>query len=301
VIDGPFLLAARSKMWTMVVLDQLGRPPNTPNVLKPLAYLVVGWPSVRSDEKDLRIAVVFGAVLLAVLVLRAWRVPLARVIVLMLLAQLALVMAEPSWFQFYADYVTVGFSLVVGAACVRRDATSAVPASVRRPMKRDAPPWLVVAVVACLGSVIALTVPEDILVTGVPAARLTMAAEGYRCVMTDSPMALIDMNLLTTELRRGCPDMVDVTGLIFVLDHQDHRRGVIRTWNSDMISYLRSGDAMLFFRPPRAIDLLPATAQRIETNGVLVKVGEYGLYRVLHATPSSRSTITSVGAARPRG
>ena len=48
VIDGPFLLAARSKMWTMVVLDQLGRPVSNPNALEAVCLpddgLSVGAP-----------------------------------------------------------------------------------------------------------------------------------------------------------------------------------------------------------------------------------------------------------------
>ena len=285
LIDGPFLLIAGSKMWTMVVLDQTGRPRNTPDVLHPLAYLVVGWPSVHSGETGLRIAVALGAGLLAVLVLRAWQVRLARIIVLMLLAQLAVIMVEPTWFQFYADYVTVALSLVVGAACVRRDVAVAAPADRQPAGTRDVSPWLATAIAVCLGAAIAWTVPETTLVRGVPAARLTAAAKGYRCVMTDSPMALIDMNRLTTQIRRGCPNLVDVTGLIFVLDHQDHRRAILRTWNTDMVSYLRSEDAVLLFGSPKAFAFTARTARLVEQDGVKAHFGQYDLYTVRHDAP----------------
>lgn len=303
LIDGPFLLAAGSKMWTMVVLDQLGRPPNTPNALNPMAYLVAGWPTVNSGETGLRVAVILGGVLLVVLVLRAWRLRLVRGIVLLLLAQLGVIIAEPTWFQFYADYVTVSLSLVIAAACVRRGPTvtprrpSPRPvnrvAEGRRPLSRDASPWLAAVITVVLAGAIGWTVPEKILVTGVPATRLAEAAKGYRCLMTDSPIALIDMNLLTAQLRRGCPNWVDVTGLIFILDHEYPGIDVIPTWNINMMTYLRSGDAMLFFRPPASLAISYSTARLIEQDGAVAQVGRFTLYQVRDDGGQARLRRTS--------
>jgi hypothetical protein len=210
-----------------------------------------------------------------------------RAIVLILLAQIALLVVGPTWFPFYADYVTVALSLVVGAACVRRQAGDQ-PA-----MTRDASPWVAAAIAAILAGVMGWTVPEKILVTEVPGERLAAAAKGYRCVMTDSPMALIDMNRLTTQLRRGCPDRIDVTGLIFELDHRIHHRDVVyRLWNENMIGYLRAGDAMLFFRPPRALALVPATARAVQRDGAIAQIGRFTLYRVIGGSGSEAANRT---------
>ena len=137
-----------------------------------------------------------AAQLLPLVVIRAWRIPAVRDIVVMLLAQLVQLAVQPSWFTFYADFVTVGLSLVVGAACVPR--TRNVP--------RDAPLWLPVSIGAALAAVLTSTLPVHQLVTSFPSTRLTAAAAGYRCVMSDSPMALIDMNALSRDLKHGCPN-----------------------------------------------------------------------------------------------
>ena len=296
LINGPFFLVAGSKMWTMVVLDQVGRPRNTPTVLRPLAFLAVGWPSVRWNEEKLKVAVLFGAVVLVFLVSRAWRVRRARVIVLLLLAQIALIAAEPTWYQFYADYLTVALSLTVGASFVRREAATDAPRRTRSPVTRDASVWVAAVVAVCLAAAITRAVPERILVRGVPAARLAAATRGYRCPMIDTPMALIDLNLLTPELRRGCANLVDTTGLLIVLEHRyGSRQRALPIWNKELAVYLRSGDAALFFSPPPAIAITAATARLVERDGPVATVGPYTIYRVLPGTTVNRNPVSIGG------
>ena len=288
VIDGPFLLAAGSKMWTMVVLDQLNRPVNNESVLRTFGYLLMGSAAAERGRIGLRVSLVIGAALLVWLVVRAWRVRSARVIVVMLLVQFVQLAFEPSWFTFYADFVTVGLALLVGAASVRREPA---PAGYR-----DASPALALGIAAALVTTLTSTIHERGLVTGFPSARLTAAAARYRCVMSDSPMALIDINSLSRGLSDGCPNLVDVVGLHYDLYRRYHGIGigtVTAIWNADMISYLRAGDATIFMRPPAIINLTAATSAAVERNGLVARAQQYELFRVDRAPRSQPSSAHS--------
>ena len=145
-----------------------------------------------------------------------------------------------------------------------------------------------------------------------PVARLAAAARGYHCVMSDSPMALIEMDTLTRDLDRGCANLVDVTGLRYDLWRRDGyggSRAVDAAWNRAMVGYLRSGNALIFMRSPTSLLLTPATQATVESGGLIADDDHYDLYRTVRAPSDSiaatvrsqqwPSRSTNVVAIRP--
>src|SRR5664279_4721162 len=119
VIDGPFLLLAPAHMWSMVISDQLGRARMKLPLLDRLAQVSSSPSAARhlGTGGQLALVVASGLVLVAVLVL-AWRTNAARVMVVLVLVQLAVLIASPSYFGFYGDYVAVALAVTVAAAAV---------------------------------------------------------------------------------------------------------------------------------------------------------------------------------------
>jgi hypothetical protein len=51
--------------------------------------------------------------------------------------------------------------------------------------------------------------------TPFPGPQFGLAAGQEHCVLSDSPIALIEMNVLSRDLRNGCRVRVDVTGYTY--------------------------------------------------------------------------------------
>lgn len=278
VIDLPFFLIAGSDMWRLVVLDQLGRPVNT-SPLNDFGYMVLGREASYATKSGLTIAVVLGAVAVAVLVWRSWRYRAGRMIAVILVAQLLQIAVEPSFFTFYADFITVALALMVAMAVA--PAPQRVVTTTRLWQRVGA---LSLAVELAMAISLVWLQPRN-LVEPFPSNQLRAAGERFRCVISDSPLALIDMNVLSPEFHRGCADIVDIVGL-----HMDLLRGhpradpaVTRQWNADMLAYLRSGDAVVLVRKPRALELWNVTMRKIERDGLVAKYQQRPLYRVRQA------------------
>ena len=278
LVDLPFLLIARSAMWRMVVLDQLGRPVNT-TPLRSFGYMSLGWLSRNASHTRLVVGVSIAAAVVVVLAWRAWRIPAARLVVVLFAAQVIQIAVDPSWFGFYADFVTVSLSLLAAAGLSPSSRTAAQP-MVSKPSDRVG--WLAPGLAVAMLLSLVWTLPRD-LIAPFPGGRLSEAAERYRCVLSDAPMSLIDMNLLSRDFHNGCPNIVDVNGFLY-----DLLRGLPRskygqaklTYNDYMRNYLRSGNAVVFLRSTHSINLSRATVDAIVHNGLIVDDQGHGLYRV---------------------
>jgi hypothetical protein len=112
--------------------------------------------------------------------------------------------------------------------------------------------------------------------SGFPGARLSQAADSSRCVTADSPAALIQMDLLTRDLERGCRVEIDVTGLTY--DTADERgpsgdplpRRLNRRWQQALLDYLFSGNATILVLGD-GDGLAPDTARTIDHLPVLMR------------------------------
>jgi alpha-1,2-mannosyltransferase len=107
-----------------------------------------------------------------------------------------------------------------------------------------------------------------------------------RCVMSDSPMALIALNALDRNLASGCPNWIDVTGRTYASDMdvrgQDgrpvHRIANLR-WQRALRDYLLSGDVVVIMRA-KDVGISPMTWNAIQAGGVLAADGSHVIYGV---------------------
>ena len=284
VVCGPFFALAPSSMWRMVVSDQLGRDPDNPfRALVLLQRLPAGtawWQAVLVD------AVLLVAV--GLLLVLARRAGVVRLPVALFLAQVGVLLAAPSWFSSYANYLTPAAALCVATGAAAAGATHREPGrAFGRAFGRAG------AVAGALVVVLALVIPANRLWYGrgravavLPAAELVAAVADARCVMSDSPMALIGLDALARGLANGCPNWVDVTGRTYApdmdvrgLDGEAVPRLANPRWQREVRDYLLSGDAVILVRA-RDAGIGPATWEAIRAGGVLGSDGRHTVYRV---------------------
>ena len=208
--------------------------------------------------------------LFLVVVASAWRARAARPAVVMLASQLTVLLASPSWFPYYADYLAGAAAITVAAAASR-------PPHRRRVLTAGVC-WLPTGMAASV--TLAILVTESVTVRPLPAAaQLSRSVAGLRCVMSDSPMGLIELNALTRGLAAGCANWIDVTGRTYGPNRSDKPRSQNLGWQRDLTRYLRSGDAIIILRW-RSTGISRATYAAISRDGVLARAGGQTVYRV---------------------
>ncbi|MFL6060231.1 MAG: ArnT family glycosyltransferase [Marmoricola sp.] len=284
VVNLPFFVLARGAMWDSIVRDQLGRQTSHIPHARIFSYLTVGnWATDESHAGQV-LTIVVGLVVVALMVQRAWRTPVARPLALVLLVQLAQLWFQPIWFTFYSDFTTVALCLLIAAAF-----------GAPRPERpeQDAAPWmrrnwlpsvLVVALAVNLAVIVATWEPgADASPTPFPRAALTQALAHVRCVESDQPMGLIQVNALSRSFQNRCPAWVDVVGRRLRFNRvvgPPNQPGAPTQWDALVARHLRRTDALLLTRPPAAIGLFPRTFQRLQRYGLLIDVGGYPVYRM---------------------
>ncbi len=274
VLDGAFFAAAPGTMWRMVVTDQLGRQPVTGPELRvaEVTGLHFAFPALAGPAEIPLLVILAGLVVAAGAA--AWRLPPARMVVLVLAAQLLVLAGSPSYFAFYAGFVAATLGLTLAAAAETRPA---------RAGRRGFPVAAVTAVTAAAFTGIALLRPITV-VSPFPAQRLAGAARSVRCLMSDSPAALIELNTLSRDLAAGCPNWVDVTGRTYGADAPPgglaERRAQNRRWQADLRHYLFSGGGFIVVRAS-GTGLSRTTRRALAGHRVLAVAGRYVLYRTV--------------------
>lgn len=280
LICGPFLALAPSSMWRMVISDQLGREPANPvRALLTFQRLPTGlsWEAAYLLAAALLVTV-------GVLLVAAWRAPVVRLPAALLLASCGFLVAAPSWFFSYLNYLTPAAALCVatGAAAVGG--------------ARHEPARLFTRACAVAGAtvvVLALVIPANRLWYGranrqasLSSSQLTSAVTDVRCVMSDSPMALIGLNALDRNFVNGCPNWIDVTGRTYASDmnvRDQDGRPVARIdnprWQRELRDYLLSGDAVIIIRA-KDVGISPTTWDAIMGGGILATDGTHVIYGV---------------------
>jgi hypothetical protein len=281
VINGFFFLRAPGAMWHMVVVDQLGRGR------------FAGSPITRFDEANdftswnrllgpgpTAVAVTVLLVGAAVLLRAAWRQAAGRVLVVLLGVQLVVMAVSPSWFPFYADYVTPALALAVavGVDGVRTAGWTTIR-SLRHPRARA---WGGLAVAAVLLVVLGVPLSWQRTGTPFPSTPLATAVGKARCVVADSPMALIELDALSRSFSPGCQDWVDVVGRTYGADRSNRSRPDNVAWQRDVSRYLLSGDAYIVIRA--GTGLSAGTLAELHARAVvLARSGRYVVYRARSA------------------
>lgn len=288
-IDGPFFLAAPTTMWHMVVTAQLGRPVHNGGVLLRLTELIgldqLTWPTtaVGTGGVPSTGAQVTAVVLLcgfAVALALAWRVRPARLVVVLVLAQTVVLLAAPSWFGFYADFVAPAAALTLAAA------SAPLRTRIRTGVLARAVPWLAVGVAAAItiGALVG-----DRTGTPLPTTRLTAAEQGYRCVMSNAATGLIVTDMLSHDLSAGCPEWIDVSGRAFGVAPGPHSGAGAHlgwaAWQALLRSYLFSGQAVLTI-PHTGAQPDHFTLNLLRRYGAVVSVGGAAVYGLVGGPPA---------------
>ncbi|MBO9553658.1 glycosyltransferase family 39 protein [Cellulomonas sp.] len=231
----PFAVAAGPRMLRMVVTDQLGRPRYPVGPAERLAGVVGADPTLPRPAGAL--AAALGVMVVVVAGAAAWRARRGRLWVAMAVAQVAVLLAAPSWLPHYAAYATAAITLVLAAGA------SLVPA----------PGWVTAGVAVCAAA--SLVVPDLRAVppTVFPAAQIRAHLPSAGCVESDSPATLALLDVLSRDLAARCPVPVDVSGRTYDVGTRDARgRPVPRVhnmaWQRYARSYLLSGSATVLAR-----------------------------------------------------
>jgi hypothetical protein len=267
-------------MWRMVVSEQLARSQgNGLRALVTLQRLPSGLSRPAASLIDLVLVVTLGA-----LVLAARRVPVVRVPLALLVASVAVLLAAPSFFVYYADYLTPAIALCVATGA------AAVGAANFETHQRSARAYAVAGAVVIA---LLLAFPASALwyrpgtrPASLSSEQLASAVFDARCMMSDSPMALIELNALDDSLADGCPDWVDVSGRAYApdmavrgLDGRRLSRSANPRWQQAVRDYLLSGDAVILLRADEA-GISPATQAAIDSGAVLGRDRTHIIYSV---------------------
>lgn len=306
----PFFAAAPSAMFRMVVRDQLVRGRMTTPLHARLADMLglaahVGQRSGLHEPLTPVLAVVgIGLVLVWV------GLPVARLAVVLLLAQAAVLLATPSFFAFYAAYLGPAFALCVGAGAVAV-ARLPYPHRARERWRGLGVPHTTGALVALLTVAVLATVARTDAFTRVgsafPVATLRGAVAHARCVTTDSVGSLALLDVLGRNFSHGCPAVIDLSGLTHDRDAsllpdgmQAPRRTDLR-WQHDVNAYLRSGQVEVLVR--RHYDGFDSSINRwLHRSPVLAGTGGYRVYgHPRRSGPGTgRGSVTGASHTKPQ-
>ena len=120
-------------------------------------------------------------------------------------------------------------------------------------------------------------------------AAVDRAVRNAHCVVADSAMALVTADVLSRDLRRGCPVVVDLTGYTYDVDRSQLRAGSTPSarrhddrWQAKVRRYFGSADAVLLVRL-RADGLSRLTVRRLLARARVVGTPPY---EVLVARPA---------------
>lgn len=271
VVNLPFFVTAPRQMWHMVVLDQIGRPRRHSIYYRLADISTLARLRHLSRVESIAASAALVLVLLVVGVL-AWRVIAARAALGLLALQLLMVIAAPSWYPYYCDFLSVALALAVGGAAASARVRQA-RASIAR---RGFAPFAMTATAVLTLAILLVGNIEVPAFKGGP--QLTRALRHVRCVTADSPIALIQLDALSRGLADGCPNWVDITGPTFGRDRAPVPRTRNRKWQRDLLAYLRQGQAIITVTGSAA-GITPALQREIARGGVLTRYGPHVVYR----------------------
>lgn len=284
VVCLPFFLAAPGVMWRMVVADQVGRGRSSVSTLDRLGEIAGSETGKLFGHGSTQTWVVVWALLVAfaiACVLAALTSAEGRLYVCLTVSVVVVLLTAPSFFGFYAAFAAPMFALVVAAAVGGAARLLPLPAT-RRP-GAPAATAATVAVIAVL-AVAAGTVEGRTYAAGrpFPGKELRPAAASARCVTSDSPWGLIELDALSRSLRNGCRVEIDVSGVTHDTlrrrraDGTEFDRSQNPAWRQYLLTYLRSGQATIILRASNGLSAADRTV--IASWPVLGRAGRYTVY-----------------------
>jgi alpha-1,2-mannosyltransferase len=278
VICLPFFLAAPGRMWTMVVADQVRRRHDGLDEARRIDGML--GLSLWTSQPRLHVGTALvTAVALAALVVCLIR-PQLRLLAALLITHASMLALAPVWFLHYAGAIAAPLVLVLGGGL----AIALMKVGTVR-ISWLPPALATLAVIAVMLSALPLT--QLRLGRTFPArAAAAAVADLPGCVVTDFPMALIQMNLLRRNLARGCRYEVDLSGASYHLEagaDEEQPRARNHVWQAYALDYLRSGDASIIVRFSSGVGFSQKTARIVRS---WPKIGRAGPYAIREPQPS---------------
>jgi hypothetical protein len=253
---------APSAMWRMVVLDQLGRPRDTSLLVRALDITGVG-AAFGAHSTAGAVALVVACLAALAMGVASWRSGV-RLPLVLVCVQLIVLALSPSFFTFYDNYAAAAAARVMGSATTGR-----VGVRLTR--------FAVVAAAAAASLYVLVDGTYLSVSRRFPASELAGGVADARCVMSDSPSALIELDALSRGLADGCPDWVDVSARTYDSERAPVSRPHNQRWQATVLHYLRSGQAMITVRTASGIDR--ATRSALDGDCLLAQDGPYSVYR----------------------
>jgi alpha-1,2-mannosyltransferase len=237
----PGLLMSPGSFWQMVFVDQARRRHHG-SIAERLQGMAGLSLTGGSQVTPALVAVLAAGLLLAVLVVL--RLPPARVFVAVLGMQVVDVLTAPIYVGHYASHAAPGIALLVGSGVgLLAMALARRPAVAHRSIApARAVPALLVAALTVLLALPVLAHPEG---WDVP-SRVDAVASHYRCVTGDAPSDLVSADLLTKDLRDGCPLVLDVGGSVG--EAVTHAPRPHEFYRHQVSEYLGDGSVVLLHR-----------------------------------------------------
>lgn len=283
VVYLPFFLQAPTKMFNMLVIDQLGRPRLDSLTMGVRARSILGVGTSPGDSiaahipaKPVVVALVVVTVFLVLLLLverRAW------ILLAVLAANLGIVLLSPSYFQHYAILTATPLALVGGAA------VGVFPTQLADRSKRRRALAAAFATVGILGALVVNwrhDFPKDRKGEQLSASMALAIQQVDGCVKSDDPTVLVLANVVTRNLARGCEVRPDLSGMSYdwakrVVDGEPVSRGDNPVFQREALRYLSDSDASIRLRSG-TFDYTPEVREVLERGGLLFEDNGRKLY-----------------------
>lgn len=269
VVCLPFFRIAPTQMSQMVLVSQLGRPRATATWSDRTA--VISGLTALSHRPGTA-WLLLAALVVGVSCALAWRSSVGRLSVLLLVATVGLLFATPTFFLHYGAVAGGPLALVIGSAAGQ------VARSIRRPVVGAAAGVVLLAVLTSYAQV-ELQLPFG---QPFPTTALAPTVATVRCVTTDNPISLIELDVISRNIDRRCPFVADLGGYSY--DMQPHRPAFVArranvAWQSAAVDYLRSGGAAILMRFSSSSGFSRASAATVRSWPVIVKAGDVTVRR----------------------
>ncbi|GAA2104035.1 hypothetical protein GCM10009841_21620 [Microlunatus panaciterrae] len=280
VVCLPFFLASPVQMWRYVIVNQVDRARSATPVTARLADMT-GLGLLKQPLAAWLPLLVGVAVLCFVLAaVLATHLPEARLAVALLGILSLMLLAVPSWFPHYPGLIAGPAAITVGAATG--------PLLRRTARWRPRAPVLVTAALVVGLTVYAVPLRGARFGHSFPAARLQAAVRTLPgCITSDDPSTLIELDVLSRNLDRGCHLSLDLGGYSYVRrsEGSNLRRHNDPEWQRFALSYLSSGSATLVVRYSTRFGFTRATEATINRWPVIARAGRYQLRRPSWVAP----------------
>jgi hypothetical protein len=271
----PFYLISPVRMWEMVVRAQLGRP-DSPATMEHRAWAMLG---LGVDPPSVDLAHTFSITALVFVAFCLWRNRTSAVTWLgvgLLLPAAGMLLVTPSFYQHYPAVMAVPVALILGSA------VALTPGAGRT---RQLGALALLPVVLVWGTAQVVHIAESQLNDrDVHFTSLRDAVESASgCVTSDDPAPLIELDVFTRDIERGCPVWIDLSGDAYVDDiGGDLPRYRNEQFQRQAMDYLARGEVAIVGREESLHYLDAASRRRLASWPVLASSDSYTAYRVVH-------------------